>query len=87
MLGDNASMHLAHVGLGPADAPTLVLLHGVTGSAVSLADGLTRQQAIDTAWAIASPESYDLLVRRLGYSLDEFRFWMERTLSAAILAS
>jgi AcrR family transcriptional regulator len=55
--------------------------------AVALSEGLTPQQAIDTAWAIASPESYDLLVRRLGYTLAEFRAWMERTLSAAILSS
>jgi AcrR family transcriptional regulator len=52
----------------------------------ALAEGLTTQDAIDTAWAIASPESYDLLVRRLGYTLAEFRVWMERTLNAAILS-
>jgi AcrR family transcriptional regulator len=53
----------------------------------ALADGLTTASAVDTAWTIASPESYDLLVRRLGYPLPEFRVWMERTLSAAILNS
>lgn len=47
--------------------------------------GLTKRRAIDTAWAIASPESYDLLVRRLGYSLEQFRDWMEQTLVAALL--
>lgn len=51
-----------------------------------LVEGLTCQKAIDTAWVIASPESYDLLVRRLGYTLDEFQAWMEQSLSAAILA-
>ena len=34
---------------------------------------------------IASPESHDLLVRRLGYQLDEFRDWMEHTLIQSIL--
>lgn len=53
----------------------------------ALVDGLTPQKAIDTAWVIASPESYELLVRRLGYTLAEFRAWMEETLGAAILAS
>ena len=51
----------------------------------ALADGLTPQKAIDTAWTIASPESYDLLVRRLGYTLPEFQAWVEQTLTAAIL--
>jgi AcrR family transcriptional regulator len=51
----------------------------------ALLDGLTRAAAIDTAWTIASPESYDLLVRRRGYNLDRFRDWMKRTLPAALL--
>jgi AcrR family transcriptional regulator len=51
----------------------------------ALVDGLTLADAIDTAWVIASPESYDLLVHRRGYSLDRFRVWMQRTLSAAVL--
>ena len=46
--------------------------------AAALADGLTRKAAIDTAWTIASPDSYDLLVHRLGYELDEFRNWMKQ---------
>lgn len=50
-----------------------------------LTPGLTAETAADTAWTIASPESYDLLVARLGYTLDEFREWMRRTLVAAIL--
>lgn len=52
----------------------------------ALIEGLTTKDAVDTAWAIASPESYHLLVGRLGYHLDEFRDWMSRTLVAAILA-
>jgi AcrR family transcriptional regulator len=51
-----------------------------------LAEGLTRKTAIDTAWAIASPESYDLLVRRLGYQLQEFHDWMRQNLITALLA-
>jgi AcrR family transcriptional regulator len=52
----------------------------------ALADGLTRKTAVDTAWAIASPESYDLLVRRLGYQLGEFHDWMRQNLITALLA-
>ena len=58
------------------DLPTEVLLDGVNTTA-----------AIDTAWAIASPETYDLLVNRLNYDLDHFRHWMTLTLTASILAS
>ena len=51
----------------------------------ALVKGLTLERAIDSAWAIASPETYDLLVRRLGYTHDDFRAWMEQTLTTAIL--
>ena len=53
--------------------------------ATSLAENVTIKQAVDTAWTIASPESYDLLVYRLGYTHPEFRDWLERTLTTAIL--
>lgn len=53
----------------------------------ALANGLTLTDAIDSAWVIASPESYDLLVRRQGYSLDRFRQWMQNTLTASLLRS
>jgi len=52
----------------------------------AMAEGLTSKTAVDTAWAIASPESYDLLVRRLGYQLNEFHDWMRQNLTTAILA-
>jgi AcrR family transcriptional regulator len=51
-----------------------------------MAEGLNMKTAVDTAWAIASPESYDLLVRRLGYQLDEFHDWMKQNLITALLA-
>src|ERR1700760_3465827 len=60
------------------------ILAGIPVSA--LAEGLTMKSAVDTAWTIASPESYDLLVRRLGYQLEEFHDWMRRNLITAILA-
>jgi AcrR family transcriptional regulator len=55
--------------------------------ASALAQGLTNSKAADTAWTIASPESHDLLVYRLGYRLDQFRDWMTHNLIAAILAT
>jgi AcrR family transcriptional regulator len=51
----------------------------------ALRPGLSREAARDTAWAIASPESYELLVRRGGYSPEEFVRWMDETLTAALL--
>lgn len=53
--------------------------------ATSLRAGLTTDAAADAAWVIASPESYDLLVRTAGYSVDEYTKWMAATLRAAIL--
>ena len=55
--------------------------------ASTLADGLTVPNAVDTAWTIASPESYDLLVHRLGYSLPQFHDWMAHTLLTSLLAN
>lgn len=52
----------------------------------SLRDGVTREAAVDTAWAIAGPETYELLVRTASYSLDEYEQWVADTLAAALLA-
>jgi hypothetical protein len=41
---------------------------------------------VDTAWAIASPDIYNLLTRHAGYSLDRFEEWVAATLRAALLA-
>jgi AcrR family transcriptional regulator len=60
------------------------IISGIPASA--LAEGLTTKTAVDTAWVIASPESYDLLVRRLGYQPEEFHAWMRQNLITAILA-
>jgi len=53
--------------------------------AKALRPGLTRAKAVDTAWTIASPETYDLLVRTAGYSLDQYERWVTTTLAAALL--
>jgi len=46
---------------------------------------MTRDDAIDTLMVIMGPESYDLLVRQTGYSVDRFEQWIARTLVAALL--
>jgi AcrR family transcriptional regulator len=53
----------------------------------SLRKGLSPEAAADTAWAIASPETYDLLVRIRGYTLSRYEQWLVDTLGAAILAT
>jgi AcrR family transcriptional regulator len=54
--------------------------------AASLRDGLDPDAAADTAWAIASPETYDLLVRTGRYTLDQYEQWVATTLAAALLS-
>jgi AcrR family transcriptional regulator len=51
----------------------------------SLRPGLTRAAAADTAWAIASPDTYDLLVRIRGYTLDQYQKWVTASLTASLL--
>jgi AcrR family transcriptional regulator len=52
----------------------------------ALRPGLAREAAVDTLWAVASPETYDLLVDRLGYTVDGYEGWLTHTLTAALLA-
>jgi AcrR family transcriptional regulator len=51
----------------------------------ALRPGLTRAAATNTAWAIASPETYELLVRHAGQSPDQYERWVTTTLIAALL--
>ena len=53
----------------------------------ALRAGLTHDAAADTAWTIVSPETYDLLVRIAGYTLDDYEQWATITLTAALLDS
>lgn len=51
----------------------------------SLRPGLTRAAAADTAWAIASPDTYDMLVRIRGYTLDQYQKWISTSLTTLLL--
>lgn len=52
-------------------------------------DGLRRgvdfDEAVDTYFAVASPETYRLLVTDRGWTADAFEAWLERTLSRLLL--
>ena len=52
----------------------------------ALRPGLSPAAAADTAWAIASPETHDLLVRQAGYSYDQLEDWVLSTVTVALLA-
>lgn len=51
----------------------------------ALRAGMTSKTATDTAWTIASPETYELLVRRAQYTPEEYEHWVTDTLCAALL--
>jgi AcrR family transcriptional regulator len=51
----------------------------------SLRPGLTRAAATDTAWIIASPDTYDMLVRTRGYTLDQYQKWVTTSLTTLLL--
>jgi AcrR family transcriptional regulator len=51
----------------------------------SLRPGLAHAAAVDTAWAIASPETHYQLVRQAGYDYDQLEEWVRTTLAAALL--
>ena len=46
---------------------------------------LDRDTALDTMMVLISPESYDVLVRGAGYTLDQYEQWIGDTLIAALL--
>jgi hypothetical protein len=52
----------------------------------ALRPGLSNAAAADTAWAIASPDIHDLLVRQAGYGYDQLEQWVCAMLIAALLA-
>ena len=52
----------------------------------ALRPGLTSVGAGDTAWAITSPDTYDLLVRHGSFTVDAYEQWVGTTLVAALLA-
>jgi len=51
----------------------------------ALRPGMTHEDAAQTAWVIASPETYDLLVRHGGSTPSQFEQWVGRTLITALL--
>ena len=67
-------------------------LQGATGVARDLSDrgglrpDVSVERARDAIWALNSVELWSLLVRRRGWSLDEYEQWMARAMCDAVLA-
>lgn len=51
----------------------------------ALRDGLDRDEAVDVAWALISPEMWQLLTQRRGWDLTRYRAWLERSLRDGLL--
>jgi AcrR family transcriptional regulator len=51
----------------------------------ALAPGLTVERARDLIWLHTAPDTYRLLVRERGWSLDEYERWFATSLAAALL--
>ena len=66
-------------------------LMGITDFAVNLADGgylaegVTMERARDVLWAYSSPEIYELLVMKRGWSVDEYAAFIESGSVASLL--
>lgn len=53
----------------------------------ALKPGLTLQSAVETLWAISSPEVYRLLVRERGWSPGRYETWLANSAISLLLRS
>jgi TetR/AcrR family transcriptional regulator of autoinduction and epiphytic fitness len=53
----------------------------------SLSSGVSEERARDVMFALASPELYEMLVARFGWTDDQFEAWLSSTLAATLLDS
>lgn len=63
---------------------TMVMVAHLASSG-HLRPDLSREQARDIVWAYLSPELYDMLVVRRGWSADDYQHWLADSLSDALL--
>ena len=47
---------------------------------------LSLETAIDTGWAIASPETHELFVQRCRWTYDQYQTWIASTLITALVS-
>ena len=49
--------------------------------------GLTAERAVDVVWVLTSPDTCDRLVRRRGWSYDEYEAWLAGAMASALAPS
>jgi AcrR family transcriptional regulator len=61
--------------------------HAMTafGKRFGLADGEALERTIDVVWTLNSPEVFDRLVHRCGWTLEAYESWLAQQLRAALL--
>lgn len=52
----------------------------------ALRQELSLETAIDTPWAIASPDTHELFVQRCRWTYDQYQTWIASTLIAALVS-
>lgn len=70
------------------DAERLIGAQGWAGQLASLGalrPGLTVDRARDIIWALSSVQTWDLLVRRRGWSTQDYSTWLGETLAEVLL--
>jgi AcrR family transcriptional regulator len=60
------------------------VVHWIAGNG-PLRDDLAVDEAACTVWALASPAMHRMLVENLGWDVDRYAAWLERTLEAVLL--
>lgn len=56
-------------------------------SAGHLRPGVTEEAATDLMWSVTSPEMFELLVRRRGWSLEQYAGFVYRTIAYGLLST
>jgi hypothetical protein len=46
---------------------------------------LSREELLASVWVLVMPETYERLVHRAGFSDDDYRRWLRRSLAEALL--
>jgi AcrR family transcriptional regulator len=67
------------------DAERLIGATGFVNAMASRAPlRMDREQARDIVWALISPDLYDLMITRRGWSLDAWQDWLARSLASIV---
>jgi AcrR family transcriptional regulator len=65
-------------------ASAALVAHGIAGEG-GLRSSVSEERARDVMFALASPELYEVVVLRFGWSDDQFEEWLSETLATSLL--